>query len=104
MNVRSVIKKFGTFAGDGLRMNGGPLDLNQPIPIRILLDHDRVYFLHKQDGKWVTINIQSRAGRTGDPAFLRIGKLAEDGSLADFNGEAGNSGECSFKGVSAYGK
>lgn len=34
----------------------------------------------------------------------RIGKLAEDGSLADFSGETGPNGECQFKAVSAYGK
>ncbi len=104
MNIRTVDKKFGLFGGDGFRMVGAPLDLKQPISMRILLGDDRIFFLQKENGKWVTIESQSRAGRAGDPASLRIGKLAEDGSLADFSGETGPNGECQFKAVSAYGK
>jgi hypothetical protein len=104
INLRLEDRKFGTLAGDGLRILGGPLDRARPEAVRILLGDEWIYFQARTEGPWRDVDVQSRAGRTGDPAALRLGKMAENGVWADFPGAAGVKGECSIRDVAVFGK
>ena len=102
INLRLVEKKFGTLAGNGLRILGGPLVAQDPVAVRILVGEEWVYFQQKVGEQWRDVDVQSRAGRVGDPVSLRVGKLAENGSWADHGGEAGPRGECAIRNVALY--
>ena len=104
INLRMENGIFGLFAGDGLRMTGGPIARERPETVRIVLDAEHVYFQAKTGERWRLIDKQSRNGLAGDPTALRLGKLAENGSWQDHGGEAGARGQSAYRDLRVLGK
>jgi hypothetical protein len=103
-NLRLEDRVFGTFAGDGLRMSGGPFDRTRPVSVRILLGDEHVFFQTRAGERWEDLDQQSREGLAGDPATVRLGKLSENGAWEDFPGAAGPRGACACRRVRVSGK
>jgi len=83
-------------ADHGLRIVSGPSAAEQSRTVRITLHGDMLRFEVKGGDSWMLIDMQSRRGLEGDPAKLRLGKLAEDGSWSDYSGAGGKSGRGSL--------
>jgi hypothetical protein len=96
LNWRAEDKQWGVFGADGFRRASGPSPAKQIRTVRILLADQEVWFQVRDGEEWVTIDAQSRRGREGDPAMVRLGKLAEDGTWTDHQGAAGAEGEASL--------
>ncbi len=94
VNLRLVDRVFGTFAGDGLRFCGGPIDRAATVAVRIVLGDEEVFFQVRVGSTWEALDRQSRNGLAGDPSAVRIGKVGEDGAWQDFPGEEGPRGKC----------
>ncbi len=96
LNWRVEDETWGVFGADGFRRAGGPSAAEQFRTVRILLADQEVWFQVKDGGEWITVDVQPRRGREGDPAIVRLGKLAENGTWTDYNGAAGASGMASL--------
>lgn len=104
INWRVEDKRWGTFAGDGLRMVQGPSAAGRARNVRVVLGPESVLFQVQDGERWQTVDTQSRKGLEGTPSALRVGKLAEDGAWEDFGGDAGKPGRCQFSNVRVLGK
>jgi hypothetical protein len=96
INWRAEDGKWGVFGGDGLRIVSGPSAAELSRTVRITLAGNMLRFEVKGGDSWMLIDMQSRRGLEGDPAKLRLGKLAEDGSWSDYSGAGGKSGRGSL--------
>lgn len=96
LNWRAEDKQWGIFGAEGFRRVKGPSPADQSRTVRILLAEQEVWFQVKDGEEWVTVDVQSRRGREGDPAMVRLGKLAENGTWTDHRGVAGPEGAASL--------
>ena len=74
------------------------------VELRIQIDKEFAVFEARQDVKLEPLGRLSRAGLTGEPIALRIGKMADDGSWSETGAESVNSGECVIKSVKVMGR
>lgn len=104
LNVRMEDKKFGVFADGEFKIVPSLIEKNQKLRLRILLTDEEVLFQQQvTSGTWEEVDRLPRASLKGDPATLRVGKLAKAGGWTDFS-NPGLIGECSIQEVRVLGQ